>query len=84
MAGMTYFVALPFSAGEDGELLAGEPQEAQSPSGAIARARAMAVRSGGAIAFARTGDPSLGDFEDAVVLGRYGAIPDDLAAYVRN
>ena len=35
----------------------------------------------GAIAFRRTGDPALGDFEDAVILGRYGETPDDLAGF---
>jgi hypothetical protein len=31
----------------------------------------------GAVAFSRTGDPSVGEFEDAVVLGRYGETPAD-------
>ena len=34
----------------------------------------------GAIAFARTGDPQLGEWDDAAILGRYGDVPDDLAA----
>lgn len=82
MGTTTYFVALPFAPDENGELVAGEPAEAQSPSGAISRARSMAVVHGGAVAFSRSGDLSLGEFNDAVVLGRYGATPDDLAAYV--
>ena len=32
----------------------------------------------GAIAFARTGDPQLGEWDDAAILGRYGDVPDDL------
>ncbi|WP_342363325.1 hypothetical protein [Terrarubrum flagellatum] len=82
MASVTYFVVIPFEADEDGELTAGEPIEARTPSGAIFRAKAVALSAGGAIAFSRTGDPSLGEFEDAVVLAREGITPDDLAAYV--
>ena len=78
----TYFVALPFSAGPDGELLAGEPREERSPSAAIFRARQLASVHGGAIAFSRAGDRSLGDYEAAVVIGRFGETPNDLASYV--
>src|SRR5690349_8703853 len=84
MGSVTYFVALPFAPGDDGEIQAGEPVEAQSPSGARDRARAMASQGAGhgGVAFSRTGDPNIGEFADAVILGRYGATPDDLAAYV--
>jgi hypothetical protein len=33
----------------------------------------------GAVAFSRTGDPNLGDFEDAVILKAYGEVPDEFA-----
>ena len=33
----------------------------------------------GAIAFSRTGDPAIGEFADAIILGRYGDVPGDLA-----
>lgn len=32
----------------------------------------------GAVAFSRTGDPAMGDFEDAVILAQYGEV--DLTA----
>ncbi|MEW9310638.1 hypothetical protein [Labrys neptuniae] len=32
----------------------------------------------GAIAFSRSGDPDIGYFDDAEILGRYGETPDDL------
>jgi hypothetical protein len=32
----------------------------------------------GAVAFSRTGDPDFGDFDDAVVLARYGETPENL------
>lgn len=35
----------------------------------------------GAIAFSKTGDPQLGEWNDAIILGRYGDVPDDLAPY---
>ncbi|MBN9064148.1 MAG: hypothetical protein J0H41_17175 [Rhizobiales bacterium] len=82
MASITYFVVIPFAPDPDGELTAGEPIEARTPSGAVFRAKAAALNDGGAIAFSRSGDPSLGEFEDAVILTREGIVPDDLAAYV--
>lgn len=41
----------------------------------------MIGRKAGAVAFSRTGDPKLGDFEDAVILGRYGETPSDLTSF---
>jgi hypothetical protein len=38
----------------------------------------------GAIAFSKTGDPQIGEWEDAVILGRYGGAPDDLAPYTSD
>lgn len=78
MANITYFVALPFEQNSDGELVAGEPREAQSHAGAIRMAAAMASSKAGAIAFSRTGDPSTGEFADAVILASYGEVADEL------
>ena len=75
MAAVTYFVAMPFDRGDDGELVAGEAQERQSAGAAESAARRMAETSAGAVAFSRTGDPSTGEFEDAVVLREYGEVP---------
>lgn len=82
MASTTHFIVIPFHAGENGDLYAGEPFEARSPSGAIFRAKAAALSAGGAIAFSRAGDAKLGEYEDGVLLAREGITPDDLAAYV--
>ena len=38
----------------------------------------------GAVAFSKTGDPQLGEWDDAVILGRYGDVPDDLAPYTSD
>ena len=76
MAAVTYYVALPFMRGEDGELVAGEAQERQTAGAALREARRMAEVAAGAVAFSRTGDPAIGEFEDAVVIERFGATPD--------
>ena len=78
MASVAYFVMLPFIRDVDGELVGEEGKEA--PNGFVPKARAMVDRVAGAIAFSRTGDPSMGDFEPAVILGRYGEVPGDLDA----
>jgi hypothetical protein len=60
MARITYFVALPFEYNGEGELVAGEAREAQTEGGARRMASTMAAAKAGAIAFCRTGDPSIG------------------------
>lgn len=76
MGSMTYYVALAFMRSEDGEIVACEPKEARSSDQAIRMAGTMAATKGhcGAIAFSRTGDPVLGDFEDAVILKMVGEV----------
>jgi hypothetical protein len=51
-------------------------KEARSPEQAIRLANSLAKREGhcGAIAFSRTGDPAVGDFEDAVILKTMGDV----------
>jgi hypothetical protein len=65
MAEVTYYVALPFVAGDDG-VTAGEPTECLNPNAAVMRADALSRKEGhvGAVAFSRTGDPATGDFSD--------------------
>lgn len=78
MASVTYYVAIPFIEDEDGELHAGEAQELQSAMAAIGRAAVLAQNYAGAIAFSRTGDPSLGEFEPGVIVARYGRAPEEV------
>lgn len=75
MANVTYFVALPFVMNEEGELVPGEAQDRQTAPSAIRAAADMAKRYGGAVAFSRTGDPNIGEFEDAKVLKTFGEVP---------
>jgi hypothetical protein len=78
MSNVTYYVAMGFIRDEAGELVAMDPVEAQSSTQAVSRARSLAATKAGAVAFSRTGDPNLGDFEDAVVLWQAGEVPDEL------
>jgi hypothetical protein len=80
MAEVTYFVALPFVAADDG-IAAGEPTECFNPVAVVMRAEALSRKPGyvGAVAFSRTGDPATGDFGDAKVIKKFGEVPDDLS-----
>jgi hypothetical protein len=71
----TYYVALPFTRTEEGDLVPGEAKECQSAHGAEREASRMALTHAGAVAFARTGDPGTGDFSDATVLRSFGEVP---------
>jgi hypothetical protein len=77
---VTYYVALPFIRTEDG-VAPGEAQECQSEGTAIRRAEGMSrdPANAGAVAFKRAGDPNVGEFSDAVVLKKFGDVPEDLS-----
>jgi hypothetical protein len=81
MADVTYYVALPFTVDDDGEPVAGTGEELQSPTAAMRRAETLSRQPGniGAVAFSRTGDPAIGEFSDAIVLGQFGDVPSDLS-----
>jgi hypothetical protein len=57
-------------------IVACDPKEARSSEQAIRIADSLAKHDGqcGAIAFSRTGDPALGDVEDAVILKTVGEV----------
>jgi hypothetical protein len=73
MTEVTYYVAIPFVAADDG-IAAGEPTECFNPNAAVMRAEALSRKEGhvGAVAFSRTGDPATGDFSDAKVIRKFG------------
>jgi hypothetical protein len=75
---MIYYVALPFTRIEGG-LAAGQAIECPSGPAAVRRAHAMScdTSNAGAVAFSRSGDPNLGEFEDAVILKAFGEVPED-------
>ena len=74
---MIYYVAMPFVPMDHG-LVPGQAVECPTPSSAIRRAEAMSHHEPnvGAIAFSRSGDPNLGEFDDAVILNTFGEVPD--------
>jgi hypothetical protein len=59
-----------------------EAQECQSEAAAIRWAEGMSrdPAYAGAVAFKRAGDPNVGEFSDAVVLKKFGDVPEDLSA----
>jgi hypothetical protein len=73
---ITYYVAIPFSISDDGSIVAGEPQECRDAGKArrVAAVLASDPHNCGAIAFSRSGDPALGDFEDAVIISKIGEV----------
>ena len=76
---VTYYVALPFVRTEEG-VAAGEAQEMPNERAAIRRAEAMSrdPANAGALAFKRSGDPSMGNFDDATILQSFGEVPKNL------
>jgi hypothetical protein len=76
---VTYYVALPFVRTEDG-VAPGEAQEMPNEGAAIRRAEAMSrdFTNAGALAFKRSGDPNMGNFNDATILKSFGQIPANL------
>jgi hypothetical protein len=81
---ITYFAVLPFSRTEDGDFLAEAAIEARSADQARAIASRMVAPERGAVAFSKTGDPQLGEWNDAIILGRYGDAPDDIVPYTSD
>ena len=81
MADVTYYVALPFLQDDSGEMIAGAAEECQSAATALRRAEILsrAAANVGAVAFSRSGDPMMGEFNDAKLLRAYGNVPSDLS-----
>jgi hypothetical protein len=75
---MIYYVAMPFIPMDHG-LAPGQELECPTEPAAIRRAEAMARHqaNAGAVAFSRSGDPNLGEFEDATILKTFGKVPED-------
>jgi hypothetical protein len=78
MTTLSYFVALPFTRAEDDTMVPGEAIECPNAGNTILRAEVLSRIQGnvGAVAFSRTGDSDVGVFEDAVVLKKFGEVPN--------
>jgi hypothetical protein len=76
---VTYYVALPFLRTEEG-VAPGEAQEMPNEGAAIRRAESMSRNpaNAGALAFKRSGDLNLGNFNDATILKSFGEVPANL------
>ena len=76
---LTYYVALPFVQHETG-IAPGPAQECPNEASAMRRAEAMARQQPnvGALAFKRTGNPSMGNYGDATILKAFGEVPENL------
>lgn len=81
MADITYYVAMPFLQDDCGSLIAGAAEECQTSTIALRRAEILSRATGniGAVAFSRTGDPMMGEFNEAKLLRKFGSVPDDLS-----
>ena len=71
---ITYYVAVPFDRDDTGALTAGEAAETPSAPAAERKARSLAVMHAGAVAFSRVGDPTMGEFQEAVLLAQFGEV----------
>ena len=80
MTQQTYFVVQPFEFSRGGRLVASTAMPAPTGPQALRMAERQAAGKAGAVAFSRTGDPETGDFDDAVLLGTFGQVPEELAA----
>jgi hypothetical protein len=79
---VTYYVVQAFEQGRKGVLIADLPREARSPDHALAMGLRLAEAKAGVVVFSRSGDPSMGDWEDATVLAQHGLVPGDLMEMV--
>ncbi len=71
----TFYVVQPFTKGKRGGLKADQPIQASSAEAAIRRAERLAETKAGVLAFAQTGDPEMGDFDEPIFLARHGDVP---------
>jgi hypothetical protein len=72
-----YFVVQPFGETNRGALIALPAISAKDADHALRLASQQERVAKGVIVFSRRGDPETGDYETAVVLSRWGRIPDD-------
>lgn len=77
MSKTTVFAVLSFEMTPKGRIKASQAHAAKDRAHAVRMAERIAAQKGGALAFSREGDPDVGDFDDAVILGRFGEVPDD-------
>lgn len=77
---LTYFVVQAFKAVKSakGKISAEDPFPARDHGHAMALFERYTPIRAGVVAFRRTGDPSTGDWEDAVIIARHGTLPAEV------
>ncbi|WNJ89129.1 hypothetical protein [Bosea sp. 685] len=74
---VTYFVVQTYVANAKG-LIAEEPKPATGHDHALRLFERYRDIRAGVVAFSRTGDPTTGDWADAVILARHGKVPAEI------
>jgi len=75
---VTYFVVQSFQRGKRGALIPDQPRQARDQGHCEFLAMRLAESRPAVVAFSRKGEPSTGDWEDAVIIAQYGDVPDEL------
>jgi hypothetical protein len=73
---VTHFVVQAYRKGKRGKLEADEPKIARDLHHCKVLAERTSYSRAAVIAFSRTGDPDTGDFDEPVILAKYGEVPD--------
>lgn len=81
---VTLCVVQPFEADGKGNVGPGQAYQASDGYTAVRKAQKLNDKVVGAIAFSRTGDMRTGEFDDAVLLGVFGAVPEDALDAIRE
>ena len=71
---VTYCVAMPFDLDDEGVLAPGEAKEIPTAVAAERQPQSLVRTHAVAVAFSRSGDPSIGEFQDAVILAQFGDV----------
>ncbi len=74
---ITYFVVQSFTRGKRGALLADTPVQATDQGHASRMLERLSKSKAGVIAFSRSGDPTTGEYNDAIILATFGELPDE-------
>jgi len=77
---LTYYVVQTYRAvkGARGKISADEPMPARDEAHAMRLVERYRDSRAGVVAFRRTGDPATGEWDDAVILARYGVLPAEV------
>lgn len=80
IAGVTYYVVQAYAAvkGRRGTVSADQPLQARDHAHAMRIVERLKAEKAGVVAFRRTGSPETGDWEDAVIIARHGALPAEV------